>query len=427
MRVLKPSRLGLEMAIAASGGWSETGGPWVTPEQAMKKAVWSDTLLRGPARFTGVLRKPPSSNGMFQDSPMPTSFELPLQTSLPGAKPAPPKPPEKSDPTYYADTKVIAVRMRDDDVRMRDRHPRVTSSASDMNLAALTDGDLRTTVTIPYSTETKGAWVLRACKWHLVVERADIGREQAQGFGLARDDPRHAAIDVADRRLERRRWKAHRQQAAQGWPVIGRDFGAGQQIGVTGPELDLAAALGGEEGALEIEEQDKVVVVGGDDLPGAAIERAVDLAPAKPNAFENAQMRPHLERRVASGRHFDIQQLALEQVGPQLEAEMAGPFMRKEAQKAEIVRWRIQPHDFRSQSQPSQTLQRFCPRVASGLGLSWQARKRSHGAGHFIGPSTVRMSHSGRPNWDVVNAITESCLVSGYSTASGDARLLTNR
>src|SRR6476620_3248223 len=40
------SRLGLEMAIAASGGWSETGGPWVKPEQAMKRAVWSDTLLR---------------------------------------------------------------------------------------------------------------------------------------------------------------------------------------------------------------------------------------------------------------------------------------------------------------------------------------------------------------------------------------------
>ena len=33
--------LGLEMAIAGSPGWSETGGPWVPPEQAMKKLVWS--------------------------------------------------------------------------------------------------------------------------------------------------------------------------------------------------------------------------------------------------------------------------------------------------------------------------------------------------------------------------------------------------
>jgi hypothetical protein len=29
--------LGLEMAIAGSPGWSETGGPWVPPKQAMKK------------------------------------------------------------------------------------------------------------------------------------------------------------------------------------------------------------------------------------------------------------------------------------------------------------------------------------------------------------------------------------------------------
>src|SRR6185295_8607079 len=34
-------RLGLEMAIFSSSGWSLTGGPWVKPEQAMKKLVWS--------------------------------------------------------------------------------------------------------------------------------------------------------------------------------------------------------------------------------------------------------------------------------------------------------------------------------------------------------------------------------------------------
>jgi hypothetical protein len=34
-------RLGLEMDMEAAGGWSETGGPWVKPEAAMKKIVWS--------------------------------------------------------------------------------------------------------------------------------------------------------------------------------------------------------------------------------------------------------------------------------------------------------------------------------------------------------------------------------------------------
>src|SRR6187401_2734549 len=44
-------QLGLEMAIAGSPGWSESGGPWVTPAQAMKKLVWSETRASGGKRF----------------------------------------------------------------------------------------------------------------------------------------------------------------------------------------------------------------------------------------------------------------------------------------------------------------------------------------------------------------------------------------
>src|SRR5437870_9683753 len=64
-------RLGLEMAMAASGGWSETAGPWVKPEEAMKKVVWSETRVEGPRRLTGVLPHPPRLNGRFQDTPIP--------------------------------------------------------------------------------------------------------------------------------------------------------------------------------------------------------------------------------------------------------------------------------------------------------------------------------------------------------------------
>src|SRR6478672_13837231 len=48
-------RLGLEMTMAASGGWSETGGPWVKPAQAMKKLVWSERVVDGGTRFVGAL------------------------------------------------------------------------------------------------------------------------------------------------------------------------------------------------------------------------------------------------------------------------------------------------------------------------------------------------------------------------------------
>jgi len=60
-------QLGLEMAIAGSPGWSESGGPWVTPAQAMKKYVWSETRVDGGRPFTGVLPKPPSATGPYQN------------------------------------------------------------------------------------------------------------------------------------------------------------------------------------------------------------------------------------------------------------------------------------------------------------------------------------------------------------------------
>src|SRR5664279_3594436 len=49
--------LGLEMAIAGSPGWSESGGPWVKPEHAMKKFVWSETRVEGGKLFKGTLPK----------------------------------------------------------------------------------------------------------------------------------------------------------------------------------------------------------------------------------------------------------------------------------------------------------------------------------------------------------------------------------
>ena len=58
--------LNLEMAIAGSPGWSETGGPWVGPEDGMKKLVWTETRVKGgasniklekQARYNGSISK----------------------------------------------------------------------------------------------------------------------------------------------------------------------------------------------------------------------------------------------------------------------------------------------------------------------------------------------------------------------------------
>ncbi len=58
---------GLEFAIAASPGWSETGGPWVKPDDGMKKLVWSQTVIPGGKAFKGQIAAPPRVTGPFQD------------------------------------------------------------------------------------------------------------------------------------------------------------------------------------------------------------------------------------------------------------------------------------------------------------------------------------------------------------------------
>ena len=58
--------LGLEMSIDSSPGWSETGGPWVTPQEAMKKLVWSETAVQGGRPYHGVLPSPPPPQDRFR-------------------------------------------------------------------------------------------------------------------------------------------------------------------------------------------------------------------------------------------------------------------------------------------------------------------------------------------------------------------------
>ena len=57
---------GLEMGIAASPGWSETGGPWVTPQDGMKKLVWAELRVAGGQPYRGQVPAPPTVTGPFQ-------------------------------------------------------------------------------------------------------------------------------------------------------------------------------------------------------------------------------------------------------------------------------------------------------------------------------------------------------------------------
>lgn len=56
----------MELGVAGSPGWSETGGPWVTPADAMKKYVWSETAIEGGRSGKLILPAPPRASGAFQ-------------------------------------------------------------------------------------------------------------------------------------------------------------------------------------------------------------------------------------------------------------------------------------------------------------------------------------------------------------------------
>ncbi|HPF52939.1 MAG TPA: glycosyl hydrolase, partial [Draconibacterium sp.] len=137
--------LGLEMAIAGSPGWSESGGPWVPASEGMKKMVWTETVIEGGQAFSGVLPHPPTASGSFQNIGHTGGF------SLGGAAP--------HVPEYYADAVVIAYKIPGADLSMKELNPKITSSGGKFNLEMLTDGDLVQSSLLPSAGEGQKSWI----------------------------------------------------------------------------------------------------------------------------------------------------------------------------------------------------------------------------------------------------------------------------
>jgi hypothetical protein len=139
-------QLGLEMAIAGSPGWSESGGPWVMPADAMKKIVWSETTIQGGKPFTGLLPQPPNVSGPFQNKPRSEFLNFNRGEAMPPA-------------VYYADSAVIAYRIADGAMRLRDLAPKLTASGGAPELALLTDGDVTKSFNLPIGAGGTPAWI----------------------------------------------------------------------------------------------------------------------------------------------------------------------------------------------------------------------------------------------------------------------------
>ena len=141
--MVRARQLGLEFSVDTSAGWSQSGGPWVKPEEGMKKLVWSETRIHGRRRFVGKLSQPPETTGIFQNIPLADLSRRAFGTRV---------------PVFYSDVAVIAYRTPRADTSLDDLEPVITSSSGPLKGRMLWDGDLATYVSLPDKSD-QDAWI----------------------------------------------------------------------------------------------------------------------------------------------------------------------------------------------------------------------------------------------------------------------------
>ncbi|MCR4825178.1 MAG: hypothetical protein K5849_07490 [Bacteroidales bacterium] len=66
--VEEADRLGMQIGAANCDGWSESGGPWITPETSMKQYTWRKTFVKGSGREQRIpLALPFSKERFYRD------------------------------------------------------------------------------------------------------------------------------------------------------------------------------------------------------------------------------------------------------------------------------------------------------------------------------------------------------------------------
>jgi hypothetical protein len=177
-------KLQLEMTIAASPGWSVTGGPWVPASDAMKKYVWTETKVTGGQAFNGKLPQPSNTTGSFQN--------VPIGGSTLGG-------PVGPLPTYYADAAVIAYRLPATEKSLSALNPKITSSGGTFSLAELTDGDLAKSETLPAMEIGQDMWIQYEFESPQTVKAFTIvGASSGGALAEFRGNPDNRTLKVSD-------------------------------------------------------------------------------------------------------------------------------------------------------------------------------------------------------------------------------------
>lgn len=129
--------LGLEMAISSSPGWSLMGGPWVKPEDGMKKLTWREIVVTGTGKMQTIrLPEPFTTSGPYQNKPIEPN--LLLGEVIPDDL-----------PSFYRDIKVLAIPVPEEAKTLEELGATLTCNGKPVDLSTLTDGDLSTVVPLP--------------------------------------------------------------------------------------------------------------------------------------------------------------------------------------------------------------------------------------------------------------------------------------
>jgi hypothetical protein len=130
---------GMEVGVAGSPGWSETGGVFVPPADAMKKYVWSVTEVSGGRRFERALPRPPVATGPFLGKAKRSAAQN-LKQAL------------------YGDAFVVAFPTPRGEFGGLAK-TLYESSAGAFDLSAIASGDLSKSVELPIAAGANSAWI----------------------------------------------------------------------------------------------------------------------------------------------------------------------------------------------------------------------------------------------------------------------------
>jgi len=117
-------RLGLKLGLHNCAGWSSSGGPWNTPENAMRQLTLSETGVKGPSHFSAALPQPPAQRDFYQDIAV-FAFSTPTG----------------------------------EDVTMQSLSPIVTASAKELKGETLFDGKIDTIASLPLPAPGKDSFL----------------------------------------------------------------------------------------------------------------------------------------------------------------------------------------------------------------------------------------------------------------------------